>query len=156
MNEATVPRLVWPEHLAATGAVRFSRSSAHYDRTVAFYRDVVGLPFIGEFTESFGEDGTIFGLPDVTAHLEIVRGHGPAPAVDPLDQIVLYLSGADAMAVAADRLERAGVARDPAPHPYWAARGGTIFLDPDGRRVVLAPWVFGVEHEPVEPPAGRP
>jgi catechol 2,3-dioxygenase-like lactoylglutathione lyase family enzyme len=138
----------WPEHLAATGAVRFSRSSAHYDRTIAFYRDVVGLPFIGEFTESFGEDGTILGLPGLPAHLEIVRGRGPAPEVDPLDQLVLYLSGAFAMAEVAARLEQAGVPTDPAPHPYWSARGARSFLDPDGRRLVLAPWVFGVEAEP--------
>jgi hypothetical protein len=148
MDEATIPRLSWPEHLAGVGAVRFSRSSAEYDRTISFYRDVVGLPVIGEFRESFGEDGTIFGLPGVAAHLEIVRGHGPAAAPDPLDQLVLYLSGATPAAVAAARLEEAGTPEDPAPHPYWAARGGRIFLDPDGRRLVVAPWVFGVEEEP--------
>src|SRR5512143_1613826 len=135
MDEATVPRLSWPEHLGAVGAVRFSRSSAEYDRTVAFYRDVVGLPFIGEFTESFGEDGTIFGLPGLMAHLEIVRGRGPALGVDPLDQLVLYFSGAPAVAIAAARLEQADVPRDPTPHPYWSARGARVFLDPDGRRV---------------------
>jgi catechol 2,3-dioxygenase-like lactoylglutathione lyase family enzyme len=145
MSEATIPQFAWPDHLAATGAVRFSRSSAEYDRTIAFYRDVVGLPFVGEFTDSFGEDGTLFGLPGLTAHLEIVRGHGPALGVDPLDQLVLYLAGAPAVAVVVARLERAGVPADPEPHAYWAARGGRIFLDPDGRRLVLAPWVFGQE-----------
>ena len=130
------------------GAVRFSRSSAHYDRAVAFYRDVVGLPLIGQFTGSFGEDGTLFGLPGPALHLEIVRGRGPGPSVDPLDLVVLYLSGGPAVAVAAARLDQAGVPRDAAPHPYWSARGGAVFLDPDGRRVVFAPWVFGREEEP--------
>jgi catechol 2,3-dioxygenase-like lactoylglutathione lyase family enzyme len=148
MDEATIRRLGWPDHLAGVGAVRFSRSSAEYDRTIAFYRDVVGLTVIGEFSDSFGEDGTIFGLPGVTAHLEIVRGHGPAAAPDPLDQLVLYLSGATAAAAVAARLEEAGTPKDPAPHPYWSARGGRSFLDPDGRRVVFAPWVFGVDDEP--------
>jgi catechol 2,3-dioxygenase-like lactoylglutathione lyase family enzyme len=147
-NDGARSQFSWPEHLARTGAVRFSRSSAHYDRTVAFYRDVVGLPVIGEFTESFGEDGTIFGLPGLPTHLEIVRGRGAAPEVDPLDQLVLYLSGSDAVAVVTDRLHAAGVPRDPAPHPYWSARGGVTFLDPDGRRLVFAPWVFGTEEEP--------
>ena len=147
-NHSTAPALSWPEHLAPTGAVRFSRSSAHYDRTVAFYRDVVGLPLIGEFTESFGEDGTIFGLPGVPIHLEIVRAHGPELPVDPLDQLVLYLSGSDAAAVVTQRLQVAGVPRDTAPHPYWSARGAAPFLDPDGRRLVIAPWVFGAEEEP--------
>src|SRR4051794_37287539 len=148
-SPATASRLSWPDHLARTGAVRFSRSSAHYDQTVAFYRDVVGLPFIGDFTESFGEDGTIFGLPGLAAHLEIVRGRDAALSVDPLDQVVLYLSGSAAAATAVARLDTAGVPRDPEPHPYWAARGGVAFLDPDGRRVVFAPWVFGLEEEPV-------
>ena len=110
-NDASGARLSWPEHLARTGAIRFSRSSAHYDPTVAFYRDVLGLPLIGEFTESFGEDGTIFGLPGLPIHLEIVRARGPAPEVDPLDQLVFYLSGAAAVAVATARLQGAGVPR---------------------------------------------
>lgn len=148
MEEATTPPSSWPEHLAAVGAVRFSRSSAEYDRTVAFYRDAVGLPFIEEFSDSFGEDGTIFGLPGPVAHLEIVRGRGRALAVDPLDQLVLYLSGSAAVAVAVARLEAAGTPRDPRRHPYWTARGAEVFLDPDDRRVVLAPWVYGLEDEP--------
>jgi hypothetical protein len=53
----------WPEHLPV-GAVRVGRTSAHYEQTVQFYRDVVGLPVLESFEGSFGEDGTIFGLPD--------------------------------------------------------------------------------------------
>ncbi|HEY5988580.1 MAG TPA: hypothetical protein VIV12_19695 [Streptosporangiaceae bacterium] len=33
----------WPEHLPV-GELRIVRWSAHYDQTVAFYRDIVGLP----------------------------------------------------------------------------------------------------------------
>jgi hypothetical protein len=73
--------------------------------------------------------------------------------VDPLDQLVLYLSGTAAAEQAVARLQAAGVPRDPAQHPYWTARGAVTFLDPDGRRIVLAPWVFGAEEEPgVEAP----
>ena len=139
--------LTWPEHLAGTGAVRFSWSSEHYDLTIAFYRDVVALPFIGDFTESFGEDGTIFGLPGLSTHLEIVRGGGPG-VVDRVGQLVFYLSGTEAVSAVTGRLEAAGASRDPDPHPYWAARDAVVFLDPDGRRVVFAPWVFGREPEP--------
>jgi hypothetical protein len=53
----------WPEHLPV-GAVRVSRASAHYDQTVQFYRDLIGLPVLESFQGSYGEDGTIFGLPD--------------------------------------------------------------------------------------------
>ena len=68
----------WPEHLPV-GAVRVGRTSADHDQTVQFYRDLVGLPVLESFKESFGEDGTIFGLPDTASHLEIVRS--PEPAV---------------------------------------------------------------------------
>jgi len=64
----------WPAHLRP-GALRWARASGHYHDTIAFYRDAVGLPVIGQFTDSFGEDGTIFGLPDTTAQMEIVRAH---------------------------------------------------------------------------------
>ena len=63
MNRAAaIGTCAWPGHLRP-GALRWARSSAHYAATVAFYRDAVGLPVVGEFTASFGEDGTIFGLP---------------------------------------------------------------------------------------------
>jgi hypothetical protein len=52
----------WPENLRP-GAVRFPRSSSDYDRTVLFYRDLRGLPIVGEFASSLGEDGTIFVCP---------------------------------------------------------------------------------------------
>lgn len=137
----------WPGHLRP-GAVRFSWTSARYEETIAFYRDTLGLPVIDQFSDSFGEDGTILGLPGLATHVEIVRGHGAAPAVDPLGQLVFYLPGARAMAAATEPLRAADVPTDPEPHPYWAARGATVHLDPDGRRVVFAPWVFGAEPEP--------
>jgi len=140
-------RRSWPEHLRP-GALRFARSSGNYDQTIPFYRDLLGLPVVGEFADSFGEDGTIFGLPDTRIQLEIVRAHGAVPTADPLDMLVLYLPGAAAVAAATAALRTAEVPTDPTPHPYWVARGGIVHLDPDGRRVVFAPWVYGDEPEP--------
>jgi catechol 2,3-dioxygenase-like lactoylglutathione lyase family enzyme len=149
MNGEREASLRWPDHLVP-GAVRLSYSSANYDATVAFYRDVVGLPLIAEFADSFGEDGTIFGLPSIQLHLEIVRSRKTGRDVDPLDQLVFYLSGPVAAAEASAPVQAAGTQRDPSPHPYWESRGATVYLDPDGRRVVFAPWVFGLEPEPNE------
>src|SRR4051794_32761852 len=143
----TTTPTAWPAHLRP-GAVRFARSSLRYDDTVAFYRNIVGLPVVGEFADSFGEDGTIFGLPDTRVQLEIVRGRGELPAIDPLDMLVLYFSGTEAVAAATAPLRAAGVPLDPAPHSYWVDRGGVVHLDPDGRRVVFASWVYGEEPEP--------
>jgi hypothetical protein len=62
----------WPEHLPV-GALRVGHSSAHYDQTVRFYRDLVGLPVLERLEGSYGEDGVVFGLPDTSVQLEIVR-----------------------------------------------------------------------------------
>ena len=148
-NEST-----WPSHLRP-GAIRFTRASRHYDMTIAFYCDLVALPVVGEFTASFGEDGTIFGLPDTTTQLEIVRAHEPA-AVAAFDQLVLYLDHAEAVDAATAPLRAAGLTANPDPHPYWAANGAVIYSDPDGREVVFAPWVYGRDPDPVDQLDARP
>jgi len=126
------------------------RSSANYDRTVGFYRDLVGLPVVGSFRASFGEDGTIFGLPGTATHMEVVRSRDRAVPADRFDQIVLYLADGDALATAIEPLLGAGLTPVDAVHPYWRTNGGVVFLDPDGRGVVYAPWVFGSEPDPAD------
>ena len=144
-NESTSPPHLRP------GAIRFARASRHYDMTIAFYRNLVALPVVGEFTASFGEDGTIFGLPDTRTQLEIVRAHEPAA----FDQLVLYLDNAAAVDAATAPLRAAGCTADPDPHPYWAANGAVTYRDPDGREVVFAPWVYGRDPDPVDRPDAR-
>jgi len=69
----TEPRQArWPAHLPA-GALRVVRWSARYEETVTFYRDIIGLPVLETFDDSYGLDGTILGLPGGQVHLEIVR-----------------------------------------------------------------------------------
>lgn len=140
----------WPPRLHP-GAVRFAHHSGRYEATIAFYRDLVGLPVVGEFTGSFGEDGTIFGLPDTSIQLEIVRAHEPNDAPGTFDQLVLYLDNAAAVSTATAPLTSAGLAPVGEPHPYWANRGAQVFFDPDGRSVVFAPWVYGRDPEPTHP-----
>ena len=72
-------RQQWPASLRP-GALRWARSSGRYEATVAFYRDLLRLPIVDQFTSSFGEDGTIFGLPDTSVQLEIVRADEGMPA----------------------------------------------------------------------------
>jgi len=131
----------WPQHLRP-GAIRFARSSGNYDDTIAFYRDLVGLPVVGGFAGSFGEDGVIFGFPDTRVQLEIVRRPPDAAQVGTFDQLVLYLDDAAAVEAATGRLRNAGLAPIADPHPYWAANGAVIYNDPDGRDVVFVPWVY--------------
>src|SRR5206468_1145906 len=77
----------WPEHLPV-GALRVVRWSARYAETVAFYRDIVGLPVLESFHASYGLDGTILGLPGGPVHLEIVRLPDDRRPVPGLDQLV--------------------------------------------------------------------
>jgi catechol 2,3-dioxygenase-like lactoylglutathione lyase family enzyme len=131
----------WPEHLPV-GAVRVGRSSAHYDQAVRFYRDLVGLPVLERFAGSYGEDGTIFGLPDSSVQLEIVRSPEPAVGADRVDMLVLYLPDAAAQERLIARMAAAGL-EPTSQHPYWQANGGVTYQDPDGREVVFVSWVYG-------------
>jgi len=139
----------WPARLRP-GALRWMRSSTHYDATIPFYRDLVGLPVVDSFHGSYGEDGTIFGLPDTAIHMEIVRSDRPHADVDRFDQLVFYLPDDAALAPAIEPLLRTGYSPEAAPHPYWEANRAVVFLDPDGRGVVYAPWIFGRQPDPVD------
>jgi hypothetical protein len=131
----------WPKHLPV-GALRVGRSSAHYDQTVQFYRDLVGLPVLESFAASYGEDGTIFGLPDTSVQLEIVRSAAPAVQADRIDMLVFYLPDVAAQERLIARMAAAGM-EPTSQHPYWQANGGVTYQDPDGREVVFVSWVYG-------------
>ncbi|MGH4024984.1 MAG: VOC family protein [Pseudonocardiaceae bacterium] len=136
----------WPTHLATIGALRFGRRSRHFDQSVAFYRDLVGLPVHETFRASYGTDGVIFGLPGTSVTLEIVRAEEPVP-IDAHDQLCLYFPSQQARDDARHRLLAAGLQPVPS-HPYWEATGAVTYRDPDGREVVFAPFVYGHHETP--------
>ena len=137
----------WPQELSTIGALRFARRSAHFDETVSFYRDLVGLPLCATFGDSYGSNGAIFGLPESSLTFEIVEAIQPVP-IDSQEQLCLYFPDVAAQQRAITRLGAAGI--DPVDsHPYWAATGSVTYRDPDGREVVFAPFIFGV-NEPIE------
>jgi hypothetical protein len=136
----------WPRELAPIGAIRFARRSAHFESTVRFYRDLVGLPLCATFADSYGSTGAIFGLPGSSLTFEIVEAAEPV-AVDRHDQLCLYFPDVPAQQHATARLSAAGVLPVES-HPYWAATESVTYRDPDGREVVFAPFIFGT-NEPV-------
>ncbi|BAX94259.1 VOC family protein [Mycobacterium shigaense] len=132
----------WPAELASIGAIRFARRSANFVETVRFYRELVGLPLYETFAGSYGSNGAIFGLPSSPLTMEVVEAVD-AVAVDHHEQLCLYFPDKPAQQAAVARLDRAGH-RPAEQHPYWAATGAVTYRDPDGREVVFAPFVFGV------------
>jgi catechol 2,3-dioxygenase-like lactoylglutathione lyase family enzyme len=145
----------WPEHLHV-GAFRVVRSSGNFDATIAFYRDLVGLRVVDEFRGSYGEDGTIFGLPGTETHLEIVRTRPPGPVIDAFDQLVFYLPDQAAVDAATAKLLAGGVRPEADQHPYWDENGGVTFRDPDGRGVIYVSWVYGRDPQPSDARNGGP
>jgi hypothetical protein len=147
-NAAVPPAATgWPAELASIGAIRIARRSAKFEPTVRFYRDLVGLPLRATFAGSYGSTGAIFGLPGSAMTFEIVEAT-EAIAVDNHEQLCLYFPDATAQHQATARLRAAGI-KPVASHPYWAATGAATYRDPDGREVVFAPFVFGI-NEPDE------
>jgi catechol 2,3-dioxygenase-like lactoylglutathione lyase family enzyme len=132
----------WPTELASIGAIRFARRSSNFEETVRFYRELVGLPLYETFEASYGSNGAIFGLPSWNLTLEIVESAEPV-AADYQEQLCLYFPDKHAQQAAIARLQAAGLA-PVEQHPYWEATGAVTFPDPDGREVVFAPFVFGV------------
>lgn len=137
----------WPEELPA-GAFRVARRTSHFEESVAFYRDLVRLPLLMTFGPH-GPDafrGAIFGLPDASATFELVSSAEPV-AVDPHEELVLYLPGAAARDAAVRRLSSAGH-EQVRPYQYWIDNDSAAFSDPDGREVIFAPWIFGRDTMP--------
>jgi lactoylglutathione lyase len=120
---------------------------ADLQRSVAFYRDVLGLPFKlhGDGYAEFATRGTRFGLYDRN-RLGELTGHGPRVPNSPGGEVVFLVGDVDAEA---ERLRAAGVAILTGPvDRAWGHR--TVHLeDPDGFVVELAQEI------PRQPPQRR-
>ncbi len=115
------------------GALRIARQTATLTAAVSFYRDRVGLPEIGRFTDHDGYAGVLLDLPGTRAHMELVETeHAVPPPPHPESLLVLFLASWDRVHQVADGLPLVA-----SLNPYWDRHGLTI-VDPDGFRVVLA------------------
>lgn len=143
----------WPAQLASIGAIRFARQSSNFHETLRFYRELVGLPLYETFGDSYGSNGAIFGLPSWNLTLEIVEAVEDV-AVDHHEQWCLYFPDRQTQQEAIALLRFAG-AEPVEQHPYWGATGAVTYRDPDGREVVFAPFVFGVNEPGASTTSGK-
>jgi hypothetical protein len=129
---------------SGVGAIRFARRTTQLAACVSFYRDLIGLPLLMVFDRDPTQDnvaGAIFSMPASHVTFELVEALEPVPT-DAHEQMVLYFADYESRDRAAQRLLAAG--RSPvAQYRYWDDNDAVTFSDPDGRDVVLAPWVFG-------------
>ncbi len=105
------------------------------DRSIAFYRDVIGVPFKlrGEGYAEFALEGTKLGLFERSRLPNLIGREGGLPG--PTAEILFVVADVDAEA---DRLGRAGasILTGPVDRP-WGHR--TLHVqDPDGHVVELA------------------
>jgi GNAT superfamily N-acetyltransferase len=117
-------------------AVRVAQPVGDLDLSAAFYRDLLGLPVTGGFTDHDGYSGLFFRLPG-GGELELTAGpEEPLPGTGD-DLLVLYVPGPEDVRRRAAVLDAAGVPTVVPSNPYWK-RWGRTFLDPDGYAVVVA------------------
>ncbi|HEX5685944.1 MAG TPA: VOC family protein [Ideonella sp.] len=118
--------------------LRLARPVTHLARSVALYRDGLGLNVLGSFEDHEGFDGVMLGQPGAGHHFEFTcsRNHPVPPTPTPEDLVVLYLPDAAEWRMACERMQAVGFLPVPSFNPYWDERGRT-FVDPDGYRVVL-------------------
>jgi lactoylglutathione lyase len=120
---------------------------ADLERSVAFYRDLIGLPFklYGDGYAEFATRGTRFGLYDRN-RLQELTGQGPEAPRSPGGEVVFLVADVDAEA---ERVRAAGAAVLEGPvDRAWGHR--TLHLeDPDGFVVELAQEI------PRQPGQGR-
>jgi catechol 2,3-dioxygenase-like lactoylglutathione lyase family enzyme len=114
--------------------LRIARHTDRLDELVEFYRDRLGLPEIGRFTDHDGYDGVFLDVPGTGAHLELTAGGGhTAPPPHPESLLVLYFDDQAQLDAVADRIAQPQVI--PA-NPYWQAHA-RAYADPDGFQVLL-------------------
>ena len=129
-----------PTHL------RIARPVTQLARSVAMYRQGLGLQEIGAFADHAGFDGVMLGFAgddDAGFHFEFThcRAQAVAPTPTVEDLIVLYLPDAAEWQRTGENLLGAGFAAVASFNPWWE-RGGRTYADADGYRTVLcnAAW----------------
>jgi hypothetical protein len=122
--------------------VRVARPANNFTAVVAFYGATLGLPVLEAFEDHDGHDGVIFGLPDQSRQLEILRTDEAIASPTAEDQLVLYLGSAERVETLAAQMRGAGHEPRVSPNPFWERTAAVCFVDPHGYWLVLSPQAW--------------
>lgn len=112
------------------------------ERSIAFYRDVLGCPVERRLEElglvQLRAGSSLVDLVDIASPLGKAGGDEPIPNARNMDHFALKLASFDEASIRA-HLSRFGVEADETTRPYGAdGYGPSIYLrDPDGNKVEL-------------------
>ena len=117
---------------------RVARHTDNLEPIIKFYRDLLGLEVIGEFTNHDKYDGVFIGKQGLNWHLEFTTSEeSPKHQTDKDDLLVFYLDSEDEYILLKQKLNDNGLSSVQSKNPYWNNNGST-YIDPDGFRIVIA------------------
>lgn len=125
--------------------------TAHADRLIAFYRDVLGCPVERELVDAgliqMRAGDSLIDIVPITGQLGAAGGAAPGPEGRNLDHFCLRVAPFDADAIRA-HLAGHGIEIEPPATRYGAEGSGpSIYLsDPDGNTVELKGPGDGIRH----------
>ena len=116
---------------------RVARHTDNLEPIIKFYRDLLGLEVIGEFTNHDKYDGVFIGKEGLNWHLEFTRSEeSPKHQTDKDDLLVFYLESEEEYISVKQKFDDNGLSSVQSKNPYWNNNGST-YLDPDGFRIVI-------------------
>ena len=117
---------------------RVARHTDNLEPIIKFYRGLLGLEVIGEFTNHNKYDGVFIGKEGLNWHLEFTRSEeSPKHQTDKDDLLVFYLESEEEYISVKQKFDDNGFSSVQSKNPYWNNNGST-YIDPDGFRIVIA------------------
>lgn len=118
---------------------RFARHTNDLENIKAFYIDILGLEFLGNFKNHEGYDGIFIGNRDSDWHLEFTKSNENAKhEFNDDDLLVFYPKLKLEYDTIISRFIENKIPTLVAKNNYWN-NNGKMFLDPDGFRIVISP-----------------
>lgn len=118
---------------------RVARHTDDLEKIKAFYVDILGLAFLGNFENHEGYDGIFIGNIDSDWHLEFTKSKEKAKhEFDDDDLLVFYPKTKSEYDILINRFVANEIPNIVAKNNYWN-NNGKMYLDPDGFRIVISP-----------------